>query len=340
MLTIELYKKTNQILKALSEASYMNQTLEEISEFYISAVQDSVSHANSIYNLMGYIRSRFIYNKQTEVVKKIKSRLLFKDIENLQSILKSTNFSDNITTLNQNDIIHYLEKFVNSYEDYIDTQEPNIAVPLIINAVSLRTYLNGYIHGLEIFTKNYEVIPINIKNNEELSIILSSKMTLSEFIIKLQSIEQIYEELCSLMNISIIDYPIQISKIESGSLWVKIFGNSKVIALLTDSIKSSAEFIHRNYTKEGEIASIPKKVESIDSLFELRKKLEDAGISTEHIDDNIKKSSILLSNNMNKLLGGEKDITINDTKISIDGQNGLYIENKKTPTIKHNTNKN
>ncbi len=340
MLTFKLYENTNKILNALSEAKYLNEVLDKMSVQYGNYIEYSVTHPQSIYRLMVYIQDRFIEKEEKKLLENINSRLLYKNIDNIQNILQETNFSDTVTTFQQNEIIHHLEKFANSYENYIKSQKQNIAVPLIINAVSLQTYLNGFIAGLENLTKNYQTIPLNIENHKELSIILSSKMTLSKFIVKLQSLEKTYEEICIIMNISIIEYPIQISKIESGSLWVKIFGHSKVISLLTGFIESSAQFVYRHTTIEGKISAIPKKLESINNILELRNNLKQAGVSTEDIDKHIEKSSILIVKNLNDLLSNESNITINNTNISsIDG-NHSQIEQKKPLSIEYNKNEN
>jgi len=160
-------------------------------------------------------------------------------------------------------------------------------------------------------------------------------MTLSTFIIKLQSIEKTYEELCILLNISLSEYPIQLSKIESGSLWVKIFGNTKVIEFLTATLESGAKFIYTNYTNEGKISIIPKNVETIESILHLKENLEKQGISSAELNEELKKSSILIAKNLNKLLENESNITINNKIITIDNHINKHIEHQASSAIEY-----
>jgi len=123
--------------------------------------------------------------------------------------------------------------------------------------------------------ENIEISTPDLEDGRELSIVLSSSMTLSQFILKLKALESIYQELCMLSGISIAEFPIQILKIESGSLWAKVFGHSKIIALMTNLIESGTSFVYRNYTTEGKLNSIPRKVETIESVLKLSIQLKE-----------------------------------------------------------------
>jgi hypothetical protein len=67
---------------------------------------------------------------------------------------------------------------------------------------------------------------------------------------------------------------------EVGSLWLKIFGESKVIALLTRLIETGAGYLYRRFTTEGKIASIPRQVESVEAILRLTETLQEMGIDT------------------------------------------------------------
>jgi hypothetical protein len=81
-----------------------------------------------------------------------------------------------------------------------------------------------------------------------------------ELIAKLVAVETLYDELSRLLNVSTSEYPLEITKMEVGSWWIKIFGESKIIALLTSLIETWIAYLHRNYTQEGKIQSMPKRL--------------------------------------------------------------------------------
>ncbi|WP_350604199.1 hypothetical protein [Pseudoalteromonas sp. SMN1298-MNA-CIBAN-0114] len=185
-----------------------------------------------------------------------------------------------------------------------------------MQSIKIEALLDGLKSGLNFYLENIDA-SIEDNNGSELSIVLSSTFTLSEFILKLQSIEKIYNELCMLSNVSSDDFPIEILKIESGSLWAKVFGDSKVIALMTSLIESGVSFVYRNYTVEGKISSIPKKVETIESILKLKSKLKKEGVDVTELTEHLNKSSIIIAKELNKLISGQAEVIINEKKLSI-----------------------
>jgi hypothetical protein len=112
-------------------------------------------------------------------------------------------------------------------------------------------------------------------------------------------------------------YPLQVIKIESGSLWIKLFGESKVITLLTSLIESAAKFFYRNFTNEGKITSLPRNVEAIEAILSLTKKLEAEGIDTSATKDNLQKAAVKISAQLNELLLKEPSIEVDGKKYSV-----------------------
>ena len=98
--------------------------------------------------------------------------------------------------------------------------------------------------------------------------------------------------------------------IESGSLWADLLGYPKIITLMESFIVKSALYTYRNFTKEGKVSSIPRQVRAIESILNLRDKLQKEGLETEHLDESIQKSSIIIAKELNRLLSGEPQITI------------------------------
>lgn len=152
------------------------------------------------------------------------------------------------------------------------------------------------------------------ENNQKISLYFDAPIEYDEIIIKLQAIKELYNELCRLLNISTSEYPLQLVQFEVGSWWIKLFGESRVITLLTNFMEKSVSYFHRTYTTEGKIQSIPKNVEAINTLLELSQNFKKSGIDTEVLNKNLEHSAIVISNQLNALLLNEPKVKINDTE--------------------------
>lgn len=318
MLSFQIKEEISKILASFQEAQYFFESLNNIDstfpdlEGYIQAIAEggdkSAQAVNQLRSHLAHVRGK---------ISDVRPRSFFSSIEKLQSeIIQAKEYE--LNDLSQlNEIEEKLNSFSHTYEAYIDSYSPQSAGAMIVEARSLSALLNGFKKGLMFYLENIESSATDFEDGRELSIVLSSSMTLSEFIFKLQSIENIYDELCMLINVSKSEHPIQILKIESGSLWAKIFGESKVIGLMTSFIESGAGFVYRNYTAEGKLSAIPRKVEAVESILKLSEQLKNQGINTEKINEHIRKSSVVIAKELNKLISGEPEIIINSTKLSI-----------------------
>jgi hypothetical protein len=139
----------------------------------------------------------------------------------------------------------------------------------------------------------------------------------SFFLEKTGALEQIYEELCQLFDVSPKQEPIKIVKVESGSLWLWLNGNPKVVSAVSSVIEKAARYFYRNYTDEGKLSAIRKKVETIESVLHLSDELKKRDITTDKLDDHIKKASITIGNNLEKLLAGEDRVELNGEVIAL-----------------------
>ncbi len=152
---------------------------------------------------------------------------------------------------------------------------------------------------------------------KDLSITFPSIPTLNNLIRKLSALEGLYNELCRLLDVSTSEYPLEIVKIEVGSLWLKLFGESRVISLMTKFAESSVSYLYRNFTNEGKIMAIPQNVEVINSLLQLSENLEQSGIDNSVLKENIQHSAIILGQQLNQLLSGEPAVNVNGRNYSI-----------------------
>ncbi len=104
---------------------------------------------------------------------------------------------------------------------------------------------------------------------------------------------------------------------EAGSLWLKLFGESKVVTLLTRLIETGVGYLYRRFTNEGQIASIPRQVESVEAVLRLSETLREMGIDTTEVKENLQKSAVVISSKLNDLLIGSSPIKVNDRDFSV-----------------------
>lgn len=176
---------------------------------------------------------------------------------------------------------------------------------------------NDLINGRKDTLGIKEEFEANKIRSGEISILFHSMPSYNELLAKLSAIDIIYSELCKLVNVPITSNPLQILEIESGSIWIKLFGESKVITLLVSLIQSYANHLYTKYTDEGKLSSIPAKLEHLDKILNFTKKLEENGIDSTLVKENIKKSTIIISTQLNNLLIGEPSIEVNAISYSV-----------------------
>ncbi|MBJ2142677.1 hypothetical protein JC796_18205 [Delftia acidovorans] len=212
------------------------------------------------------------------------------------------------------------ERFTDLFDSYLSQKTPKIAHPIIFLAERLDAEINTTIELLTAirFTLTPNEIPHN--DDSQISLILPEQFSLKNFAQRLLALQEIYSELCALFQVSEVDHPLRIIKLESGSLWALLIGNTKIIETMTEAIKNGASWIYKNYTTEGKISAIPMKVEAIDQLLSLSDRLEKSGIDTTKIKPNIEKAAYAISKELSILIEGQSNIKINNELISINSE--------------------
>lgn len=217
-----------------------------------------------------------------------------------------------------------IAEFSENFDTYITRRRTKNAVALVRQAA----FLDKRLTDLELsanFTASLLDASESVADDRgSLSVALPLTNSFTDFIERLSAIQSMYEEVCNLLQISQVDSPLQIVKIESGSLWASVAGDEKVLEIIAGFIRSFAGFMYRNLTTEGKIAAIPRKVESIDALIGLRDKLRAAGHETGEIDANLQKAAIQISKDLTTLLDCQPSVTVNAEVISIDQERAAH----------------
>jgi hypothetical protein len=244
----------------------------------------------------------------------VSSRSLFREIDLLVNTL-----NDRLNI--QKDMAGYLSGHIVNFSDAYDsyTSEPSRqkALKLLPMGHELYIRLQTYLDLSQSLVEAYSLSDKSPFEGEgEMLLILPAVETVEEAVTCLKSILAIYGELCILTGASCQDYPLRLCKIDSGSLWIKLFGESRVIGLLCKLIENAAKYAYRNYTDEGRASAIPKKVETLKEILELSISLEEAGIDTSEMKQKLEKGAVALANEFNELIQGQKSIHLNGKEIS------------------------
>jgi hypothetical protein len=138
-------------------------------------------------------------------------------------------------------------------------------------------------------------------DESEVSIFLSATSSFHQVLVKLKAIDEIYSELSQLLEVSTSEHPLRAIRVESGSLWLKLIGESRVIGLLISLIERSVSYMYRNFTDEGKLVSLPRQVDAAEAVLRLREKLEAASVDTSAMKENLEKSGVIISQRLNEL---------------------------------------
>lgn len=251
-----------------------------------------------------------------QTTSKVSQRQFFKALDHFQTTLSEfhpTQFSqvELLAELEQE-----IEDFSVIYDTFITRGSATNALPVILAARALFTRLQMLLRSFELFDELIGNHDIAGSSEEPLTLWLPAHFDLGGFARRLLATQTLYSELCMLLSISEHDHPLRISKIESGSLWAKFFGESRVIGLIASFVEQSALWMYRNHTAEGKITSVSMKIEAVDAMLGLTARLKEAGLKTEGMDAHIEKSAFVISRDLAILLDGQSSITVNEKVIS------------------------
>lgn len=276
---------------------------------------------------------------QKRITQDLMNRMKPGKVFGLIDVLRKTIYEDFLESHQENFEVEpgdEFEEFENVYENFIinsKTPLSNSLIRLAFSAkmlhASLKSYRNlfrGILFSLE---KSKEHDP----SLKEISFYFEDNYPLEEVLIKLAAIQKLYSEMCSLMNISEDDFPLEINEIESGSLFIKLLGEPKVIESLLSLIKDSIGFFYRTRTNEGRIESISSKVEAINTVIKLKENLEKNGIDTNDLEERLQSSALVIAEQLESLIAGERKIEMNGEIISSNRKTSQKLLSGKKPYL-------
>lgn len=322
MLQVTLFQRIESLLSVPQNVETLMNVIDALEKEYstlqiklttlLEGSQDATTRNNMLNDICNHV------NRSVNTIKKdVGSRKLMREISNIEERM-------NYSLENEFHETEYLKSVLNKVNDFADTYDKYIRDSTLINAYQLLNIAHELKFILSQFSEVLHFILGNISSDYkcseaemEFSITLFYTENTKDFAEKILAINALYDELCFLLNVSQAQSPLRIGKIESGSLFTKLFGDTRVVGLLCSLVERAVEYFHRNHTTEGQIASIPKQIESFESMMNLIKKCEDIGVNVSESKENLAKGVTQLADNLNKLIKGQPSVEINGKQFSI-----------------------
>lgn len=227
-------------------------------------------------------------------------------------------------------MVKALDRFIDVYESFIN--EPGTYTTWAL--VEAGSYLYTVLNTFQLFA-SFVVIQLEPTTDtepglKELSIFMSYATGYDDVVTKLLALGEIHTELCNLLGVSTSETKLEIRKIESGSLWISVLGNALIIGFIISLIKSAISFIHRNYTREGRIAFIPRELEAADNVLQFTKMAQEAGLDVTASKENVQKALFNISSKLNDLVADQPSLEVNGEVHSVaQAQDERYLRESK-----------
>jgi|CXWL01.1.fsa_nt_gi hypothetical protein len=320
MLTNQIVGRIDELLESLRDPEFL-EMLKVIAEIPVTRPPVTDQLVTDAYNI---------------VIANLRNRKLIAKAEEIETAIAAFYGYTRVQLTLDMPIIPDLHSLIRTYERFFYAvafnDKSEVLVALINDAKGVHSAIRSVVSVLENLSIELAKISPPAPNNSEarLWLLLESELDLIRFGAKLQALQIIYNELSNLLSISTTEHPIQIRKIESGSFWADVLGYPKIIELITSLIEDAVSFMYRKFTNEGKISTIPRKVDAIDEIVQLRNKLRLMDFDTTEMDEHIEKSAVVIAAQLNELLMGEPKIVINGREFSVgDNLKQKFIEARK-----------
>lgn len=337
MLRPTLNRRVEEALHALDLAAPLMGVLESLDAVNAQVDTNLLGIAegggNKISEKAGVIHTQL--SSLPSITRSLSARKLFREIEVLEQRLSTALGAGLDDPKYIVEFVRQLDKFADAYNVYVAHQTGANALPLLQISRSLRSALAQLRGFLEYFRSNSLEQPMR-PDEAEFSLVLANVSGLQDFASKLMALEALYLELCYMLGVSAASHPLRIAKVESGSLWTRLFGDTRVVGLMISLVEGSVHFFHRNYTTEGKIAAIPKRIESLDAILNFSNRLKESGVNVAELQDSLAKSAVGITNSLNTLVADQPLIEINGRTLSVgDEVQRVLLERAATPKIEY-----
>lgn len=217
-----------------------------------------------------------------------------------------------------------MDQFLDSHERYRLNFNASLAYRLSERSEVLIGIRNEIEFIIESLLVPYQSQPES-DERENLEIYLGNVPTLGRYGAKLQVLDDLYTEVANLCGISLTDFPVVVEHLENGSLLARLSGHPLVVSLLTLVISTTSNHLIGQYLQNGSVTELNEKVETLDNMYELSKKLAEEGYDVGDMQDDINRSLKKLAKSSNVLLSDQAEIEVNDEVFKLDPENATKL---------------
>jgi hypothetical protein len=214
-------------------------------------------------------------------------------------------------------LIEALQAFHGAYETLVSSYDTASAMAVLAAGGDVEDARTTLIPVLITIEEGFGEEGVIAPGESLFELYLASHSDFARITRQFEAIVELYDTLCNVMDVAPGEHPLRVAHFASGSLWLKLFGESRVITLMVSLVQRSVNYLHRNFTNEGKISSIPRKLEALDAAVRFTNGLADAGIDPGPMRAELQHSSVLIANELNALLAGEPSVRLNGTEIAL-----------------------
>lgn len=325
MNTHTLVRGIDEFLPCVSEKSYLFSWLQMMRAW---STDMAVAVGKTIDGKDGAAVQQYLRTVLGEV-RAIKARALFLSVEETAEALLRLDGSlaggeDGAAARAR----RLLTRFSDSYEAFLESPSPRTVYTLVLSADMLRNALvtvAGTLAAVKsCLAGGAPGADDDGDERRELSIHMPSPVEFHDFTEKLLALRDGYEAVGRLIRQGDAPAPLRIGKIESGSMWIRVSGQSDAIALLSRAVVATARWIYRNH-EGGPKLPEPSADQALE-LLGLESALRHAGVETGNLRDVISRLSMDLARCAATLVRGQPEMTVDGEHLSAaDGSRERFL---------------
>ena len=332
----------HEILRHLHKSRLRLQNLDS----FIEQVRNLASHQKDLLTLYSQVaafdakQSNYLSQVNQELTRVVtemqnfSSRQFFESAFKVNSIFTGAATDLPILYSVADRVLHELNAFQDAFDSFTQFHSTSRAIKVVFKAHSFVEAIDSYVEYTEFIGSALRSDHAKPGQFGTLELYMPAELNFDEFIARLESVSVIYQELAQIVGVSTSDEPLKILKVESGSLWASLFGNSKIMALMDDFLRSAARHMHRKFTLEGKIEALPTSLKGMNDILNFTKRLEENGVDVKDIHDQLAKGTFLMAKEMNVLLANQSSVTINGEDIQLsESVSQRQLESRRVPRL-------
>ncbi|TGL90106.1 hypothetical protein EHQ68_01350 [Leptospira congkakensis] len=135
----------------------------------------------------------------------------------------------------------------------------------------------------------------------------------------------IYQNLCEIARISLIEYPLQLKSHYSGSDHLSLSGHPATIEILGKLLLNAGNYFSENYTNSGEFQKLSRQFEETDKQLKITQLLAENNIDVSETQEILKKNLHFIAAALNENLRNQYKISVNESTIQLYPEKRLMI---------------